>query len=129
MGSSREVLIKSLELVVLGQLVLPTELITSLLNRAEASDAQWPQGRPSDRRVVPEGQRTGRLSAREAEILRHLMEGAANKVIARKLDVAEATVKVHIKAILRKVGAANRTQAAMWASTYLPTGNTLPLSN
>jgi two-component system nitrate/nitrite response regulator NarL len=43
-------------------------------------------------------------------------------MIARKLDVAEATVKVHIKAILRKIGAANRTQAAMWATTHLPAG-------
>jgi len=40
-------------------------------------------------------------------------------VIARKLDVAEATVKVHIKAILRKIRVANRTQAAMWAVNHL----------
>jgi two-component system nitrate/nitrite response regulator NarL len=43
-------------------------------------------------------------------------------VIARKLDVAEATVKVHIKAILRKIRVANRTQAAMWAVNHLPAG-------
>jgi two-component system nitrate/nitrite response regulator NarL len=60
------------------------------------------------------------LSAREAEILSSLMEGEPNKIIARRLHVAEATVKVHIKAILRKVGAANRTQAAMWAMDHLP---------
>jgi two-component system nitrate/nitrite response regulator NarL len=60
-----------------------------------------------------------RLSQREQEILRWLMEGAPNKVIARKLNVAEATVKVHIKAILRKIGAHNRTQAAMWATQQL----------
>jgi two-component system nitrate/nitrite response regulator NarL len=46
------------------------------------------------------------------------MQGAPNKVIARKLDVAEATVKVHIKAILRKIRVANRTQAAMWAVNH-----------
>jgi two-component system nitrate/nitrite response regulator NarL len=48
-----------------------------------------------------------------------LTQGAPNKVIARKLDVAEATVKVHIKAILRKIRVANRTQAAMWAVAHL----------
>jgi two-component system nitrate/nitrite response regulator NarL len=49
------------------------------------------------------------------------MQGSPNKIIARKLDVAEATVKVHVKAILRKTGAANRTQAAVWATEHLPT--------
>ncbi len=48
------------------------------------------------------------------------MEGEPNKIIARKLHVAEATVKVHVKAILRKIGATNRTQAAMWAMDHLP---------
>jgi two-component system nitrate/nitrite response regulator NarL len=47
------------------------------------------------------------------------MQGASNKMIARELDLAEATVKVHIKAILKKVQAANRTQAAMWAQQHL----------
>ncbi|HLZ78626.1 MAG TPA: LuxR C-terminal-related transcriptional regulator, partial [Sphingomonas sp.] len=40
--------------------------------------------------------------------------GDANKVIARKLGIAEATVKVHVKAILRKLHVLNRTQAAIW---------------
>ena len=49
------------------------------------------------------------------------MGGEANKVIARKLDITEATIKVHVKSILRKIGAANRTQAAMWANENLRT--------
>jgi two-component system nitrate/nitrite response regulator NarL len=56
-----------------------------------------------------------RLSPQESRILNSLAEGHSNKVIARKLGAAEATVKVHVKSILRKIGAANRTQAAMWA--------------
>src|SRR6478735_4543818 len=55
------------------------------------------------------------LSGREVSILEGLMLGESNKVIARKLQIAEATVKVHVKAILRKVRVRNRTQAAMWA--------------
>jgi two-component system nitrate/nitrite response regulator NarL len=54
------------------------------------------------------------------EILGCLREGAPNKLIARKLKITEATIKVHVKAILRKIGASNRTQAAMWASQRLP---------
>ena len=43
------------------------------------------------------------------------MKGHANKVIARTCDIAEATVKVHMKSILRKIRVDNRTQAAIWA--------------
>src|SRR3546814_5032995 len=55
------------------------------------------------------------LSEREVEILRCLILGYANKVISRRLDISEATVKVHVKAILRKLRVSNRTQAAIWA--------------
>jgi len=55
------------------------------------------------------------LSEREEQILRDLLKGLSNKIIARKLDIAEATVKVHMKSVLRKIRVANRTQAAIWA--------------
>ena len=55
------------------------------------------------------------LSPREREILNCLEFGMPNKTIARSLDMAEATVKVHLKAVLRKINAGNRTQAAVWA--------------
>jgi Bacterial regulatory proteins, luxR family len=48
-------------------------------------------------------------------------EGASNKIIARKLVITESTVKVHMKAILRKLRLQNRTQAAIWARTNLGT--------
>lgn len=56
-----------------------------------------------------------RLSGREDQILECLVQGLSNKLIARHLDMAEATVKVHLKALLRKLKAQNRTQAAIWA--------------
>ena len=56
-----------------------------------------------------------RLSEREAQILNGLVQGHANKIIARSCDITEATVKVHMKSILRKIQVANRTQAAVWA--------------
>jgi DNA-binding CsgD family transcriptional regulator len=59
------------------------------------------------------------LSDRETGILRCLMEGESNKIIARRFNITEATVKAHIKAILRKICVRNRTQAAVWAHNHL----------
>jgi two-component system, NarL family, nitrate/nitrite response regulator NarL len=56
-----------------------------------------------------------RLSSRQKLILNCLIEGDSNKTIARKIHITEATVKVHLKAILRKIRVHNRTQAAIWA--------------
>lgn len=55
------------------------------------------------------------LTAREREILGHVATGAANKEIARSLDLAESTVKIHVQAILRKLGLQSRVQAAVFA--------------
>jgi len=59
--------------------------------------------------------RAVKLSDREAEILQCLVNGASNKANARDLKIAEATVKVHIRGLLRKMQLQNRTQAAIWA--------------
>ena len=61
-----------------------------------------------------------RLSPREREMLTHLVAGHSNKAIARRLDIAESTVKVHLKSVLRKIRVENRTQAAIWALANLP---------
>jgi DNA-binding CsgD family transcriptional regulator len=55
------------------------------------------------------------LSPREAEILQILRDGLSNKMIARRLGISEATVKVHLKALMRKISVTNRTQVALWA--------------
>lgn len=55
------------------------------------------------------------LSHREVETLMLLSDGVPNKTVADKLAISEDTVKVHVKAILRKLGLRNRTQAAAWA--------------
>jgi two-component system nitrate/nitrite response regulator NarL len=55
------------------------------------------------------------LSEREEQILKALVRGHSNKMIARLCTVTEATVKVHMKSILRKIRVENRTQAAIWA--------------
>jgi len=55
------------------------------------------------------------LSAREVSILERIVRGDSNKHVARFFKIAEPTVKAHVKAIFRKLGASNRTQAAIWA--------------
>jgi two-component system, NarL family, nitrate/nitrite response regulator NarL len=76
------------------------------VNQPKASD---PLGEP---------EQLSQLSSRETAILSSLVRGAANKVIANQLKITEATVKVHIKAILRKIRVKNRTQAAIWAMQH-----------
>jgi two-component system nitrate/nitrite response regulator NarL len=117
-ASGPEVLINSLELVMLGESVLPVVVLRSLMDAAPQKQEQPLQENVAEPTLSD--LKTYRLSGREAEILGCLTKGEPNKVIARKLDITEATIKVHVKAILRKIGATNRTQAAMWASQRLP---------
>lgn len=81
---------------------LPDTMVTTTSYPASLSDTLPPQA--------------GKLSVRELSVLQGLMEGMPNKQIARQLEITEATVKVHVKSILRKAGVRNRTQVAMWAS-------------
>ena len=56
------------------------------------------------------------LSPRESDILRLIAKGDSNKHIARALDIAETTVKIHVQHILRKLGLSNRVHAAVYAT-------------
>jgi two-component system, NarL family, nitrate/nitrite response regulator NarL len=122
----REVLINVLELTVLGEQILPWSVIQPLLD--VASTVSGLKQTSSSDQSAPDP-KVGKLSPRETVILQSLMGGEANKVIARKLEITEATIKVHVKSILRKIGAANRTQAAMWANENLRVTEKLPLIN
>ena len=55
------------------------------------------------------------LSPREREVLGLLLEGLPNKLIARRLDITEKTVKTHLTSVFRALGVTDRTQAALWA--------------
>jgi two-component system nitrate/nitrite response regulator NarL len=100
---SSEALIQSLALVMIGEKVFPTQLALMLVS--------------GDLPVHPPlpGPVAHGLSPRDAEILRYLITGFPNKMIARRMDVSEATVKVYLKSLLRKIQVKNRTQAAIWA--------------
>jgi two-component system nitrate/nitrite response regulator NarL len=89
------------------QLLLPSHAESSASRLGVATESEGQAG------CVTRG-----LTRREMLILRSLMEGASNKVIALKLVMTESTVKVHMKAILRKLRLQNRTQTAMWARDH-----------
>lgn len=135
---SAEILHHVVELMLLGHSLQPRSPLASppVLNSMQASaevvilaDARQPE---LPRTPLPETtspprapgmlplqdlprQRSVHLSDRETEILQCLVNGAPNKAIARELNIAEATVKVHVKGLLRKMQLQNRTQAAIWA--------------
>jgi two-component system, NarL family, nitrate/nitrite response regulator NarL len=94
-------LLKSLELIMQDGIALPREVIATLASEPGRVTALLP--------------RNDVLSSRESRVLRCLLEGDSNKLIARRYAMAESTVKVHVKSIFRKIGAKNRTQAAIWA--------------
>jgi DNA-binding NarL/FixJ family response regulator len=64
------------------------------------------------------GSRMMELSQREREVLVLLAAGLANKQIARRLGISEKTVKSHLTAVYRRIGVADRFQAAMWAQSH-----------
>jgi DNA-binding NarL/FixJ family response regulator len=81
---------------------------------------------PKAARVLLDAQRATRpakqLSSREREVLALLSTGLANKQIARRLGIAERTVKAHLTSIFQQLGVTDRTQAALWAQKHLSEG-------
>lgn len=109
-----------------GESVVSPEMMTKLVAafRSKASSTAVDEagagedGRnghtPSTR--VLEDSAIAQLSAREREVLALIAQGDSNKVIARKLDIAETTVKIHVQHILRKLQLSSRVQAAVYAA-------------
>lgn len=147
--ATSETFIKSIELVMRGETILPSKILTAIcgssghgdvlpglhvanhgsgdavtINATEVCAALESGGEFIGPQLEPphdkEAEITPRLSARERAVLLCLAIGDSNKVIARKLGIAEATVKVHVKAVLRKICVHNRTQAAVWAMNQTP---------
>jgi two-component system nitrate/nitrite response regulator NarL len=130
-----ERLLKSLDLIAMSEMVVHPQFTRSPANENRASGCaegedrcevrsgaalmmrglESRSGASSSDEAESAGQGVPSLSRRETLILRMLMQGASNKVIARNLVITESTVKVHMKAILRKLRLQNRTQAAIWA--------------
>jgi two-component system nitrate/nitrite response regulator NarL len=111
-------LIKELELVAQGEPVISVLIVKRLLGHFSSSSNEEAEAidAPAQLQVsLTQEHAPSQLSRREAAILSALVQGASNKMIAGQLKITEATVKVHVKAILRKIRVRNRTQAAIWA--------------
>ncbi len=112
-----EQLCDSIENVLAGECVISpdmmTKFVTAFRSKApalrEVADTMVPQ-------PVAEDATLDSLSAREREILALLAHGDSNKLIARELDIAETTVKVHVQHILRKLNLTSRVQVALYAA-------------
>ena len=92
---SGSALINALRLVLAGESYLPP----SILLESGSPERKTPASPLST------------LSVREREILGYLIEGQTNKEIARRLDLQEITIKIHLRNVYRKIGAVNRAQA------------------
>ncbi|MFC3613031.1 response regulator transcription factor [Lutimaribacter marinistellae] len=89
-------LVNAIRFMAMGEQYLPAGLMT-----AEEPESTHPLAQ--------------KLTERERQVLKGLTEGKSNKEIARDLDLSEPTIKLHVKTLYRKIGAGNRTQAALLA--------------
>ena len=106
-----EELVPALEAALLGNSVVAREMVGSLAQLVRGSTGANPQ-EPLPATPFAD------LTPRELEILEHLAGGFSNKMIARALDITDGTVKLHVKAILRKLGMRSRVEAAVTAAEH-----------
>ncbi len=124
---SSQTFVRVIELIGEDETILPPDFVKSLRESRDnppvaVGDSYHDSDTTSEAPAAAsdENPAGAKLSAREGLILRGLVDGSPNKVIAQRLQITEATVKVHVKAILRKIRVKNRTQAAIWATRHLP---------
>lgn len=106
-----EELTAAIRRVMRGHAAVSPELVGKLVAALQA-----PEPEPVAASAVPPDAAPA-LSPREQEVLRQVARGASNKEIARALDIAETTVKIHVQHILRKLGVSSRVQAAVAVSS------------
>jgi len=107
-SATPEVLIQALRLVLAHGVYLPMEVLNATPEPAIAA-AEAPGS-------AALGAGLPGLTPRQMDVLRCVIQGKPNKVIARELEVSEATVKVHLSSVLRALGARNRTEAVYAAA-------------
>jgi two-component system nitrate/nitrite response regulator NarL len=116
---SPDALVSTLQAVINERLILIDSRLWSLGLQPRAEDRpQSSAANEINAETAAELLATKPLSSREIAILERIVRGDSNKHVARFFNIAEPTVKAHVKAILRKLGASNRTQAAIWAVNH-----------
>ena len=101
-----EAMLEALQAVAAGRVVIPPQL-NHLLAAALRGESR------------PQSAGAAGLTEQELRILEKIAAGLSNKQIGRELDIAEGTVKVHVKHILRKLELRSRVEAAVWAVEHL----------
>lgn len=99
----------------------PEELVENILKAIHGKTAISPEltealATAIRSRETTEKVNTNSLTDREKQVLKLVANGLSNKMIARKLDIAEGTVKVHVKRVLNKLGMRSRVEAAVWVA-------------
>lgn len=103
-----EELLPALEATLRGDNVVAKEMVGSLARLVQGNGAPGEAVKPSEAPFAE-------LTPRELEILEYVASGLSNKMIARELNITDGTVKLHVKAILRKLGLHSRVEAAVLA--------------
>lgn len=105
------VMINAIRLVMSGAVYVPPEAL-----RARAGADDDPQSAPAhhDDSAATVSAQLG-LSTRQTEVLELLLKGLPNKLIARRLEISDNTVKIHVSSVLRALGVSSRTQALLAA--------------
>ena len=107
-------LCESIVKVMSGESVVSPEMMTKLVTAFRTNPAATAVA--TEPAVPAQTSGMDLLSAREREVLMLIARGDSNKVIARQLDIAETTVKIHVQHILRKLQLTSRVQAAVFVS-------------
>jgi DNA-binding NarL/FixJ family response regulator len=105
-SSTAEVLVAALKLILAGGIYLPTHALTDVESRPVPGGSAGGAG---------DGTIEG-LSNRQREVLMKVVQGKANKVVAREMNISEGTVKAHLSAAFRVLGVHNRTEAVFVAA-------------
>jgi two-component system nitrate/nitrite response regulator NarL len=106
-----EELVPALAAILRGDNVVAREMVGALAHLVRS-------GVGADREAPRPATPLADLTPREREILEHIAGGLSNKMIARALDITDGTVKLHVKAILRKLGLRSRVEAAVTAAEH-----------
>jgi DNA-binding NarL/FixJ family response regulator len=121
--SDRDRILGALDAGALGYLLKdadPEEIIRGVRAAARGESPLAP--RAAHELIIERSEGQGRqdpdLSARELEVLALVAEGLPNKLIARRLEISEKTVKAHLTRVFAQIGVTDRTQAALWAHRH-----------
>jgi len=119
--SDREGIIDAFDAGATGYLLKdaePAELLRAVQAAAAGDSPLAPRAARLLLESRTERQPVDDLTEREREVLRLVAEGLPNKLIARRLEISEKTVKAHLTSVFRRIGVDDRTQAALWATRH-----------